>query len=418
MKKYESLMQNLRFREDFCEDTVRKAREPKGSPVLRGLATAACICVCMMALIGTALAFPQIRELFFSAPVEVTENVSLPVAEGGMMENNFELVSARYYKLDGELDAHEGIGSVLPVTRDGKTNFYRISENGELMLADAPRIIQKELSYEDRTYSLNMKIYAGDVPTVVKGERIFPMLTDNAYVLGKKVDGVSSPLFVDLDTWEIEDPMANIDFIQHEDAVETRVTANQGGAFVLIETEMPDDSRKFYYADRETGEVTFLEDAAIGEWFMYDGKVYRYRDGLLSALNEKGEILPLFGGMQCNYMAGSRIASVREGDNIRLLLLPTGEEIVLENGAELFGSNLSAQPNDALTKICVTVRGTYGSFNSNILAIADMETGEMVALERKTGLQEQMCGWFDDETFMIAGTIGEDWYVCLYDVGE
>ena len=181
---------------------------------------------------------------------------------------------------------------------------------------------------------------------------------------------------------------------------------------------MPDDSRKIYYADRKTGEVTFLEDAAIGEWFMYGGRVYRYRDGLLSTLNENGQILPLFGNQQCSYKAGSRLASVREGDNIRLLLLPTGEEIVFENGAELFGDTLSAQPNHALTKICVTVRNTYGSFNSDILAIADMETGEMVALERKTDLREQMCGWFDDETFMIAGTIGEDWYVCLYDVSE
>ncbi len=419
MKKYDSLMQNLRFREDFCEDTVRKAQALQTRrPLFRGLAVAACICVCTMALIGTALAFPQIRELFFSDPVEAVENVFLPDAGGTMMENRLEAITARYYKLDGVLNAHEGIGSVIPVTKDGVTAFYSIAENGELQIADATRRIHKELCYEGKTYTLDMQIYEGDMQTVVMGEHIFPLLKDDTYVLRKKVGGVYSQLFVNLETWEIEDPMVNVDFALPEGAVEAHAYANRGGSLVLIEAELHDGSGKIYCAMRETGEVRFVEDAAIAEWFMCDGKVYRYRDGMLSELNEKGEILPLFGGKQCNYLPGSRIASVQEGDHIRLLLLPTGEEILLEEGAELFCNLPSAQPNQALTKICATLHSTSDFYNSGVLAIADMETGKLVSLERKSGLREQMHGWFDDNTFMIAGTIGEDWYVCLYDVGE
>lgn len=418
MKKYDNLMQNLRFREDFCEDTVRKAQTAQKKPMLRGLAVAACICLCTMTLLGTALAFPQLRELFFSDPTETVEYVDLPVVGGTMTENDLETVTARYYKLDGELNAHEGIGSTIPVTKNGKTLFYSVAEDGTLQLAEDPRIIDKEICYEGEVYSLDMQIYAGDEPTVVKGERIFPLMSDKTYVLGKRAKGVSSPLFVDLETWEIDDPMANIVFTAPEGALETRAYANEGGTLVLLEVTMEDGGRKIYAANRETGEVRFVEDAAMDEWFMYGGRAYRYRDGLLSALHENGEVLPLFDGKLCNYVAGSRIASLREMDDLRLLLLPTGEEILLQDGAVLFGSSPSAQPNRSFTKFCLTVRTTYGSFNCGTLAIADMETGKMASLERQTGLQEEMCGWFDDDTFMIAGTIGGEWYVCLYDVGE
>ncbi len=419
MKKYDNLMQSLRFREDFCEDTMKKAQKQTKKRMPRGLAVAACICLSVVAMLGTALAVPQIRELIFSnRKIEAVEVVTLPEDNGAMIENTMDVVTARYYKLDGRLNAHEGIGSAIPVEKNGKTTIYSIGADGELVQASAQRVINKEISYAGKIYSLDMKIYAGDEPTVVNGVRIYPLMSDHTYVLGKTNNGVKSPLFLDLNTWEIEDPMQNVSFTAPEGAVETRVSASQESSVLLIEAEMRDESYKIYLADRESGEVRFVEDAAIGEWFRCGDRIYRYRDGLLSALDADGQMIPQFDGAACVYRTGSRCAFVTEGENIRLLLLPTGEEMVLENAAAIFRNQPFAAPNRDMTKICVTAPTTSDHFNSGVLAIADLQTGEMVSLERIPGMDEEMHGWFDNETYMIAGTVGEQWYVCLYHIGK
>ncbi len=419
MKKYDNLMQSLRFREDFCEDTMKKAQKQTKKGMPRGLAIAACICLSVVAMLGTALAVPQIRELIFSnRKIEAVEVVTLPQDNGAMIENPLDVVTARYYKLDGRLNAHEGIGSAIPVEKNGKTTIYSIGADGELVQASAPRVIKKEISYGDRTYSLNMKIYAGDEPTVVDGERIFPLMSDHTYVLGKTNNGVKSPLFLDLNTWDIVDPMQNVSFTAPEGAAETRVSAAKESSVLLIEAEMHDDCRKIYLANRETGEVRFAEDAAVGEWFRSGEKIYRYRNRILSTLGEEGEMLPQFGGAECVYDVGSRIAYKIEGENIRLLLLPTGEEIVLKNAASLFRNGIHATPNRSLKKLCITSTVSSDSFDIGVIAIADMETGEMVSLERVPGMDEDMRGWFDEESYMIAGKIENEWYVCLYHIGK
>ena len=418
MKNYDNLMQKLRFREDFCEETLKKVQKQQKKRVPRGFAIAACICLCTVVLIGTALAVPQIRELFFTnCPIETVEVVALPEDNGGMLENKLDVVTARYYKLDGRMNAHEGFGSAIPVEKNGKTTIYTIGEDGELVRASAPRVIKKDLSYEGKDYLLDMQIYGGANPTVVKGERIFPLMSDNTYVLGKTKNGVSSPLFLNLETWEIVDPMENVSFTAPVGAVQTRVSAAEGSTVLLIEAEMEDMSYKIYLADRKTGEVRFVEDAAIGEWFCSGERIYRYRDGHLCALDADGQMIPQFSGDVCFY-PGSRVAYAIEGEDIRLLLLPTGEEIVLKDAAEVFKNRVSAQPNQDMTKICVTSTIGKDSFECGVLAIADLQTGEMVSLERMPGMNEEMHGWFDNETYMIAGMVGEQWYVCLYSVGE
>lgn len=418
MKKYDTLMQNLRFREDFCEDTLKKAQEKTKKRMPRGLAIAACICLSTVVLVDTALAVPQIRQLLFTnRTIETVEVAALPEDNGGMLENTLDVVTARYYKLDGRLNAHEGIGSAIPVEKNGKTTIYTIGEDGELVRASAPRVIQKEISYAGKDYALDMQIYGGDNPTVVNGERIFPLMSDNTYVLGKTQNGVKSPIFLNLNTWEIEDPMENVSFTAPEGAVQTLVSAAERSAVLLLKCEMQDETCKIYLAERESGEVRFVEEAGAGEWFRSGEKIYRYRDGLLSVLDADGSMVPEFDGKACVY-PGNHIAYVVEGNDIRLLLLPTGEEIVMENTASMFGTNLFAAANQDKTKICVTAPIEEGQFECGILAIADMSTGAMVSLERMPGMDEEMSGWFDNETYMIAGTVGEQWYVCLYSVDE
>ena len=420
MKTYDSLMEQLKFRENFCEDTLGKAEQQKrnsyGLP--RKLICAACICLCAVILMGTALAVsPQLRALLIpNFTVERVEAPELPTEPNQVLEKDFSLIRASYYKLDGSISAHSGMGSVIPVEKNGKLKFYTVGEVGNLELAKAPKIIQKELSYKNKTWSLDLRIYGGDIPTVVSDGIIYPLPAHMPLTLGRVENNVWLPVSVDTQTLELGDPMGRVNFIPEADAIYSYVNYNAGSSTLLIRSQLDtgENRYRYYYGNAETGEVLCIGEGSADQYVLRGGKIYVYENGILSVLDEVCTATPLFGGNICTF-DGSDFACCKEGKDLWVLDLRHGEEYYLENCAENYPEPcVISNPGSkmfALSDFRLTVEG---GLDTASVSLVDPTDGKMYTLERDPNMKEKMSGWLDKENFFIAGTIDGEWYICLY----
>lgn len=417
MKEYDHLMENLSFREDFQEDTLRKAATQKRTSAKkhRWSAVAACICLCTVLLLGTALAVsPALRVMLIpNFLVETTESPLIPQEPNTRLENNMEKITARYYKLDGESAAHEGFGSVYPVKKNGQLSFYSLTEQGDLVKAQAPRHIQTDITYKGKTWSLDKDLYSGDIPTIHDGELKYP-IEGNHITLGRREGNLWLPIYVDLTTFEIDDPAENLSFVPDEDALKTDVYGEPGSSTLLIRSELSEDLERCYYGNGETGQVTLLGEGPWGQWALYGGKIYSYDGEYLSQVTEDGTLLPLFGGNPCSYDK-SGFAYRYEGSDLHVIDLENQGEYLLADCADSFPNPIFTH-NRAGTKLCISNAELVDGLYNTTISIVDRETGTMVTLNRNPAMKEQLMGWFDHNHFLIAGTINEEWYLCLYEL--
>ena len=412
-------MEQLKFREEFCEETLAKAMEQKrnsfGLP--RKLALVACVCLCTMALLGTALAVsPGLRALLIpNVALEGVETPALPQETNISVETDFQGLQARYYKLDGSIVAPAGMGSVIPVEKDGKLSFYSISETGKLELAKAPRIIRKELSYKDRSWSLDLKIYDGDKTTVVSENDMYSESAKHL-TLGRTENNVWMPVIVDTETWAITDPMGCVSFTPDADAISTQVNYEADSVGLLIKSllDQEEDTYRYYYANAETGDIRYVGEGSANSYVLRGGKVYCYKGGKLTVSNGSGTSQPLFEGSPCTFDGGD-FAYCVEGTTLRVLKLSTGEEYDLENCADSHSDpSITANPCGTMFALSSFRLSAGAGLDTNSISLVDPAQGKMYTLERDPNMYEQMCGWFDNENYFIAGTIDGEWYICLY----
>ncbi len=417
MKEYDHLMENLSFREDFQEDTLRKAATQKRTSAQkhRWSAVAACICLCTVLLLGTALAVsPTLRAMLIpNFLVETTESPLIPQEPNTRLENNMEKITARYYKLDGESAAHEGFGSVYPVKKNGQLSFYSLTEQGDLVKAQAPRHIQTDITYKGKTWSLDMDLYSGDIPTIHDGLLKYP-IEGNHITLGRREGNLWLPIYVDLTTFEIDDPAENLSFVPDEDALKTDVYGEPGSSTLLIRSELSEDLERCYYGNGETGQVTLLGEGPWGQWVLYGGNIYSYDGEYLSQVRADGTLLPLFDGKSCSYNK-SGFAYRHEGSDLHVIDLENQGEYLLADCADSFPNPIFTH-NRAGTKLCISNAELVDGLYNTTISIVDRETGTMVTLNRNPAMKEQLMGWFDHNHFLIAGTINEEWYLCLYEL--
>ena len=418
MKPYNRLMSQLTFREDFCEDTLKKAaqiRKTKVAPRRRPVAIAACICLCTIVLLGTVLAVsPTLRAMLIpNFLVEATEEPKFPTDPNMQPVNIMEGVTVRYYKLDGESAAHEGFGSVYPVMKNGKLCFYSLTETGELTKAKAPHHIQRDITYKGKTWSLNMDLYSGDIPTIHSGELKYP-IDGNHITLGRWEGKLWLPIYVDLTTFEIEDPAKNLTFVPEEDALETFVHGTPGSTTLLIRSKLSEDLERCYYGNVETGQVTLLGEGPQGQWFLYGDKIYSYKGEYLSQVTENGTLLPLFGGKPCFYDVNG-FAYRFEDSALHIIDLRDQGEYLLEDCADTFPNPIISH-NRKGTKLAVSNAALVNGLYNTAIAIVDRENGAMVTLNRNPAMNEQLMGWFDHDHFLIGGTVDGEWYIALYEI--
>lgn len=424
MKLYDDTMAHLRFREDFCEATVQKALDskPQRRRLPRAFPVAACICLCAAVLFGTAMAAsPEFRSLFIRDDrVEETEQPSLPESAETVIENRMESITAQYYKIDGELLTDCGFGSVIPVEKDGTRTLYRLTEDGTLEEAAPSRTIQKTLEYKGQVYDLDMTIYSGDVPAAIVNGVYTPLAAEDRYTIWQADPaGDTVPLSVDLTTWEISDPMENIDFTPPE-GYYYDVSAPYGGSGVLIRcrSHSDGDSTSYYYGDKETGEVTHLMDCLGNQCvFLREGNVYSCFREILCVMDENGVMVPMLGEKErCSYTGQSRYAGLKDvmSEDLTLVDVTTGNRLVLEGCSDLFTYSANITENPDGTRFAITNFGLTRGLDVTAIAIVDPESAEMVSLERMSGMREVMCGWLDNDRYLIAGTLDGEWYLCIY----
>ena len=416
MKPYNRLMSQLTFREDFCEDTLKKAtqiRKTKVAPRRRPVAMVACICLCTIVLLGTALAVsPTLRAMLIpNFLVEATEDPKIPTDL--YAETVMDGLTARYYKLDGESAAHEGVGSVYPVMKNGKLSFYSLTEQGRLEKAKTPRHIQRDLTYKGKTWSLNMDLYSGDIPTIHSGELKYP-IDGNYITLGRWEGKLWLPIYVDLTTFDIEDPAKNLTFVPEEDALETSVHGAPGSTTLLIRSKLSEDLERCYYGNVETGQVTLLGEGPEGQWSLYGGKIYSYNGEHLFRVTENGTLLPLFGGKPCFYDVNG-FAYRFEDSALHIIDLRDQGEYLLEDCADTFPTPIISH-NRKGTKLSVSNAALVNGLYNTAIAIVDRENGAMVTLNRNPAMDEQIMGWFDHDHFLIGGTVDGEWYIALYEI--
>ena len=418
MKNYDRLMSQLPFREDFCEDTLKKAVElkyPKPTQFRRPVAIAACVCLCAILLLGTALAVsPALRAILIPNSVaEATEDPKLPTDPNGQQESTIEGITARYYKLDGVSAAHEGFGSVYPVMKDGKVSFYSLTEDGKLEKANSPRHIQRDIIYKGHRWSLDMELYNGDIPVIRESILNYP-IHNNCITLGRWENNIYMPIYVDLDTFAIEDPAEDLAFAPDEDARKTYIYGTPKSSALLICSELSEDLMRYYYGNRETGQVTLLGEGIHGQWSLHGDNIYYDSGETISQVLENGIRLPLFGGKPCSYDSGG-FAYRFEGSDLHVIDLRSQGEYLLTNCADTFSTPIFSH-NGAGTKFCISnAELTDGLYNTAI-AIVDRESGTMVTLKRNPAMTEEIIGWFDHDHFLIGGTIDGEWYISLYEI--
>ncbi len=419
MKSYDRLMSRITFRENFCEDTLKKAaaiKKTKISPLRRPAAIAACICLCSVVLLGTALAVsPTLRAMLIpNSIVEITEEPKIPTEPNTQLESTMDGITAHYYKLDGESAAHEGLGSVYPVMKKGKLSFYSLTEAGKLVKTMPSRHIQTEITYKNKTWALNMDLYSGDIPTVHSGEIKYP-IDGNHITLGRWEGDLWLPIFVDLTTFEIDDPARNLSFVPEEDALKTYIVSAPGSSTMLIRSELSEDVERCYYGNVETGQVTLLGEGPQGQWSVHGGKIYSYDGNSISQVAEDSTLLPLFGGESCFYSVAG-FAYRYEGSDLHVIDLRDQGEYLLKDCADSFPNPVLTH-NRIGTKLCVSnAEFPDGSAHSTVIAIVDREEGTMVTLNRNPAMTEQLMGWFDHDHYLIGGTIEGEWYIYLYEI--
>ncbi len=419
MKAYDRLMSQLAFREDFCQDILKQATETKKSktaPLRRPTAMVACICLCTIVLLGTALAVsPTLRAMLIpNSLVETSEEPRIPEDPNAPLENTMGRITARYYKLDGDSSAHEGFGSVFPVSKNGSLSFYGLTEKGDLVKAMASRHIQTDITYKGKTWSLDLELYGGDIPTIHSGESKYPIV-GNCITLGRWEGKLWLPIYVDLTTLSIEDPAENLSFIPEEDALKTYVYGHPGSSTLLIRSELSDNLERCYYGNGKTGQVTLLGEGSWGQWSMYKGKIYSYDGEIVSHVLEDGTELPLFDGKPCSYDEAGFAYRFDDSDLHVIDLRDHGEYLLL-NCADSFPNPVFTH-NRAGSKLCISnVELQDGTLCSTAIAIVDRKLGTMVTLNRDPAMEERVIGWFDHNHFLIGGTIKGEWYISLYEL--
>ena len=419
MKAYDRLMSHLTYREDFCEDTLKKAEklQQTTSPRLRWATVAACACLSMVLLLGTALAVsPTLRGILIpNFLVEATEEPRIPSEPNNQVENTMDGITARYYKLDGKSAAHEGFGSVYPVMKNGKPSFYALTEQGDLAKVKPSRHIQTDITYKGKTWSLDLDLYDGDTPTVHDGTRTYP-IEGNHITLGRWEGTLWLPIYIDLTTLAIDDPAENLSFVPEEDALKTYVYGEPGSSVLLIRSELPDDLERCYYGNGKTGQVTLLGEGSFGQWSLYGGKIYSYDGKYLSQVAEDGTLSPLFEGKSCFYEDSGFVYRF-EGSDLHVIDLENQGEYLLADCADSFPAPIFTH-NRAGTKFCISNAELVNGLYNTAIAIVDRETGSMVTLNRNPAMSEQLMGWFDHDHFLIGGTINGEWYISLYELPE
>lgn len=417
MKSYNNMISRLTFREDFCEDTLNKVAEKRKEkkPHFRWATIAACFCLCTVLLLGTALAVsPALRAMLIpNSLVGTTEQPQFPETPNTQVENAMDGITARYYKLDGESAAYEGFGSVYPVIKNGTLSFYTLTEQGDLVKAKSPHHIQRDITYKGTTWSLDLDLYNGDIPVIHEGELKYP-IEGNSIVLGRQEGNLWLPIFVDLTTFAIEDPAENLSFVPEEDAIKTYVQGEPGSSTLLIRSELSEDRERYYYGNGKTGQVTLLGESSFGQWTLYGGKIYSYNGKILAQVTEDGSLLPLFEGKSCFYDAAG-FAYRFEGSDLHVIDLDNQREYLLANCADIFPVPIFTH-NRAGTKFCISNDEFADGLYSSAIAIVDRESGSMVTLNRNSAMKEGLIGWFDHDHFLIAGTIENEWYLCLYEI--
>ena len=413
MKLYDKTMENLHFREDFCEETIEKAQQSKQVRKFpKPLMAAACICLCCALLFTTAWAVSPAFRNFFIQTEHAQETISLPQDAGSMIENSVGAIEARYYKLDGKLAAYEGFGSLLPVEKDGVMTYYALAEDGSLVKAEPIRSIEKTLEYKGHVFDLNMDIYGGDKPTAVMGDMAIPLANEHSYTIWCELQkGITSPLRVNLDTFEITDPMENISFTLPQNASHAYVSVTQNASALLVHCPV-EDGVQYYHIDAKTAEITLLEGAG---WFICGDSIYHFGGGTLSKLNEALEKEVLV--ENCAYMVGTEYVTFCEGENLVALEIRTQNRYVIENGAERFGNQVFISATADKTKIKLANLKLGNGLDTDAIGIVDLTRGTMFSLERNAAMHEEMGGWFDNDRFLLAGTIGNEWYICMYEIG-
>ena len=232
MKLYEETMRGLRFSEDFCEKTLQKMEGTAPRNRLpRVLLTAACVCLCLTLLFGTVwAASPGFRALFLrSEHIGTTDLPELPGEANTVTVRELGSLTARCYQLNGQPCIMEGFGGLLPVLEDGVLHYYRLT--GDAMEEVFPsRRLQHRLEYDGEVYDLDLTIYDSEISTCLMDARPYyddredvnsiPMYDPNTLTIWRNRGDpvICSPINVDLTTWEVRDPMANVDFTPPEGA--------------------------------------------------------------------------------------------------------------------------------------------------------------------------------------------------------
>ncbi|MBQ3355523.1 MAG: hypothetical protein IJG45_00185 [Oscillospiraceae bacterium] len=435
MKLYDKTMEALRFSEDFCEKTLeqleaRPARRQRRLP--RALTAAACIVLSAAVLFGAAWAVsPEFRALFLpNERIEAVEQVALPEEPGGVVVNDLGAITARYYRLDGTFANHDGIKGFLPVEKDGKTTMYRIDENEELVEVQPARHVRHTVDYAGQHWDIDLDIYEGVPPiaaAVDQNGMAWCLRDANTWRLTLETADCVRPIYLDLTTGEINDPLAELVFPKIEGLKEGSysmlASVEPEGDVALIMCELADEQGWLYFAaDLNTGEVQQVANQQIGggvtmqEVTMYHGRIYSNAGNKLKVMGEDGTWESLLAdGERSNYEHGRYAVVENHGENqLSLLDLDTGDRLILSgvDGALDIASGIMPSPSGSRIAMA-SFNCTAGSLATKAFAIIDPEGQTMVTLERKPGTPEGMAGFLDDTHFIIA-SFGENSTICVY----
>lgn len=440
MKLYDETMEALRFSEDFCEKTLEKleqAPRPRRARVPRALVAAALtLLVCSLLFCTAWAASAEFRALFVpNDRVKAVEQVTLPEQAGTFTVNDVGPITARYYKLDGEYANHDGADGFIPVEKDGKTTIYRLDAAGELVEAEPSRRVRHSVDYRGEHWDVDLLIYEAEPPIALglTPDGFVTALYDaNTLTLYAQTDGWGHPLYLDLTTGALEDPLAGADLdlsalvpaderaqgVQH-------VQVERGGRIALLSrtvTGVEDGAFYDYRADLATGEVTKLGEqhfsgpgAFSSKIRLCHGNIYSNENSGLAVLEPDGSWRSLLEqGERCHYDGGRwALAENRRQGLLTLLDLDAGTRMVLSgtDGAIDFMSTTLSNPAQtllAVNKLSVSP----DSLNVRTFAVVDPENLRMVTLEREPGMPERSCGWLDNSRFLIAGSDS----ICVYTI--
>lgn len=435
MKLYDETMEALRFSEDFCEKTLeqleaRPARRQWRLP--RALTAAACIVLSAAVLFGAAWAVsPEFRALFLpNERIETVEQVTLPEEPGAVVVNDLGAITASYYKLDGKFVNHDGIHGFLPVEKDGKTTMYRIDENEELVEVQPARHVRHTVDYAGQHWDIDLDIYEGVPPiaaAVDQNGMAWCLRDANTWRLTLETADCVRPIYLDLTTGEITDPLADLVFPNVAGLMDTPysmlASVEPDSDIALIMCILEENQGDLYFAaDLKTGEVRQIAEQRIGDGVtkqnvtMYHGSIYSNSENKLKVLREDGtwECL-LEEGERSNYEHGRYAIVENHAENqLSLLDLDTGDRLILNDveGALDLSSSIMYSPSGthlAVASFNVSAAG----LGTKAFAIIDPEKGTMVTLERTPGTPEGMAGFLDDTHFIIA-SFGENSTICVY----